>query len=188
MPRASMKQSENTLPTVALVGRVNVGKSTLFNRLIEEQKALVSDIPGTTRTNNIGKILWKGRYIRLIDTGGLKFEETLPLEEAIIRQTAWALEKADIIIFVTDATTGIIPEERELAKRLREAKKPVILVANKVDKTSQEANLHSREYQSLGFGSPIPVSGANGRNVGDFLDHFYTILQKGNRRPKIATT
>src|SRR3989339_192316 len=90
------------LPTVALVGRVNVGKSTIFNRLTEKNQALVSDIPGTTRTRNIGLVNWRGKNFRLIDTGGLTFSDDIPLEKEIIAQTQLALKESDIILFVVD--------------------------------------------------------------------------------------
>src|SRR3990167_6581602 len=129
-----VRQTTQILPTVALIGRVNVGKSTLFNRLIEEHKALVSDTPGTTRTSNEGIVLWRGKQFKIIDTGGLRFEDNVPLEQDIIAQSERAMKLADVVVFVTDAQTGVLPQEKELAKRLRRVKvKPVILVANKVD-------------------------------------------------------
>ena len=175
------------LPTLALVGRVNVGKSTLFNRLIEKNQAIVSDIAGTTRTNNEGLVLWRGKYFRIIDTGGLTFENTLAFEEDIIRQVDRALTKADLIIFVTDAQVGILPQEKELAKRLRRlSKKTVLLVANKVDKGQIEAHIHNPEWQKLGLGIPFPISAVNGRNLGDFLDVVFKTLKKGSKNPKIV--
>ncbi len=174
----------HNLPVIALVGRVNVGKSTLFNRLIEEQKAIVSDIPGTTRTNNEGVILWRGKYIRIIDTGGLTFLESVPLEADIIKQTERAMEEADVIVFVTDGETGILPQEKELTRRLRKLDKPVVLLANKVDTNDDELNVMSPEWLSLGLGLPCPVSAVNGRNVGNFLDEIFSLLAKSKRRPK----
>lgn len=173
------------LPVVALVGRVNVGKSTLFNRLIEEQKALVSTIPGTTRTPNEGVVLWRGKTVRLIDTGGVTFRDAIPLEEDIRLQTERAMREADLIVFVADAETGIVADDREFAKALQKTKKPVILVANKADRGRDETNLTDREWYSLGFNAPIPLSAASGRRVGDFLDVVYTALGKSKRRPKV---
>jgi GTP-binding protein len=183
MTTPAIQQKEH-LPVVALVGRVNVGKSTLFNRLIEEHKAIVSDIPGTTRTRNIGIVLWQGREFRLVDTGGLTFAEGVPLEDDIIKQTEAAVEQADIVVLVTDAHIGIMPAERMLAKRLRRmTKKPIVLVVNKVDKNSQAAALTEREYRSLGLGAAFPISGSNGRNVGDFLDHLFALLKQNEQTP-----
>lgn len=176
---------DTRLPIIALVGRVNVGKSTLFNRLIEEQKAIVSDIPGTTRTNNEGVMIWRGNAIGLVDTGGLTFDESVPLEKDIIEQSKRATAEADVILFITDAHTGILPQERELAKLIRKtAKKPVILVANKVDNTRYENEMSIQEFKTLGFGAPFPVSASSGRNLGDLLDLIYKKLHSAKRRPK----
>jgi GTP-binding protein len=109
---------DQDLPVVALVGRVNVGKSTLFNKILEENKAIVSDIAGTTRTRNIGTATWRGKNFSLVDTGGLTFSEGIDLEDEIIKQTEIAIAEADLILFVTDVQTGILPQERELSKRL----------------------------------------------------------------------
>lgn len=186
---------EQNLPVVALVGRVNVGKSTLFNKITETKKALVSDIPGTTRTRNTGVVTWRGKNFLLVDTGGLTFDESVPLEEDIIRQTELALAEADLVVFVTDIQSGILPQERELAKRLLKSakggpalggknRKPVLLLANKADNITFFPVIHDSEWLRLGFGTPLPVSGANGTNVGDVLDAIYTSLNKLKRRPK----
>ena len=114
---------DQDLPTVALVGRVNVGKSTLFNRMLEENKAIVSDIPGTTRTRNIGLVTWRGKNFTLVDTGGITFSEDIELEDEIVKQTELAIKESDLIIFVVDAQTGLLPQEREIAKRLIKNKK-----------------------------------------------------------------
>lgn len=181
----NVRQTTQTLPTVALIGRVNVGKSTLFNRLIEEHKALVSDTPGTTRTSNEGIVLWRGKQFKLVDTGGLRFEDDVPLEKDIVIQSERAMKLADVVVFVTDAQTGVLPQEKELAKRLRRIKvKPVLLVANKVDTTKIEKQLTEPEWYKLGLGEPIPVSASNSRNVGDFLDQLYYLLEEGERKPQ----
>lgn len=186
MPTPAVKK-DDALPVVALVGRVNVGKSTLFNTLTEQQKAIVSKTPGTTRTSNEGVITWRGKQCRLIDTGGLTFEESVPLEEDILHQSELALEQADAIVFVTDAQDGILPQEKELAKRLRKIKeKKVLLVANKADSPRQEMNLTTGEWDALACGEPIPISATNGRGTGDFLDTLFSLLHKQSRRPKKA--
>lgn len=175
------------LPGVALVGRVNVGKSSLFNRILEEQQAIVSNIPGTTRTSNVGIASWRGKQFRLIDTGGLTFSEDVPLEDDIIKQTELALREADVIVMVTDVQSGILPQERELAKRLRSAmgkKKPIIVIGNKADTLALHTRVFDPEWQSLQLGEVIPVSAANGSNVGEFLDVVYKKLAKAPRRPK----
>ncbi|MEK7097956.1 MAG: GTPase, partial [Patescibacteria group bacterium] len=152
------------LPVIALVGRVNVGKSTLFNRLTETNKALVSSIPGTTRTRNVGLAIWRGKHVRVVDTGGLTFSEDVPLEEDIIKQTQAALKEADVIIFVTDIKEGLLPQEKELAKLLKSKKKncPVIFVANKADSPVDRSLKYERDWLKLGLGEPMAISAENG--------------------------
>jgi len=165
------------VPTIALVGRVNVGKSTLFNKLIEDQRAIISDVPGTTRTSNEGLMVWRGEHVRIIDTGGLTFTDDVPLEEDIMVQSERAMKEADLILFVTDAKEGILPQERELAKRMRRIiVKPVLLVANKVDNKRIANTLTDESWYKLGLGEPVPISATNGRNIGDLLDQIFTIL------------
>jgi len=179
----------DNLPVVALVGRVNVGKSTIFNKMIEDSKAIVSDIPGTTRTSNEGIVLWRGKYIRLVDTGGLTFEDGVELEEDILKQSKRAMKEADIILFVIDAKTDILPQEKELAKYMRRIiTKPVILIANKVDNKRAESELLSGDWHKLGMGEPFAISAANGRSVGDLLDRLFSLLSKSKRRPKKKDT
>jgi GTP-binding protein len=176
------------LPTIALIGRVNVGKSTLFNKIIEENLALVSNIAGTTRTRNIGIAAWRGRQFRLVDTGGLTFSEDVPLEDDIIKQTEIALAEADIILFVVDIRSGLLPQEREIARRLvkQYKTKPVILVANKADSQTIHHLVYEREWRQLGLGEPFPVSAANGSKIGDLLDKMYKELGKIKKNPKRA--
>src|SRR3989338_8456350 len=109
MPRPAERHTDN-LPTVALIGSVNVGKSTLFNRLIEQHKAIVSNIPGTTRTSNVDAVLWRGKTFRLVDTGGLTFTDRVPLEADILAQSERAVKDADVIVFVADAVDGVLPQ------------------------------------------------------------------------------
>jgi len=177
---------DQELPTVALVGRVNVGKSSLFNRIVEQRQALVSDIPGTTRTRNVATASWRGKNFRLIDTGGLTFSEDVPLEDDIIKQTEIALQEADLIVFVTDIQAGLLPQERELAKKLlkKSKDKPIILVANKADSITSHTAIYDKEWRTLGLGEPLPVSASNGSNVGDLLDLIYSGFNKLSRRPK----
>lgn len=177
---------EHKLPTIALVGRVNVGKSTLFNKITETAHALVSDIPGTTRTRNVGVASWRGKQFSLIDTGGLTFDESVPLEKEIIAQTELAMQEADLVVFVVDIQDELLPQEKELARYLRQKQKgkPVILLANKADNASFRMRVHDKEWLNLGLGEPIPVSAGNGSNVGDFLDIVYKKLGKMKVRPK----
>ncbi|MDD2758297.1 MAG: ribosome biogenesis GTPase Der [Patescibacteria group bacterium] len=175
------------LPTAALVGRVNVGKSTLFNRLTESSHALVSPVPGTTRTRNIGTVAWRGKNFQLVDTGGLTFDDTVPLEKNIIEQTEIAVKSADLIIFVVDLQDELLPQEKELAKKLFKkygGKKPIILVGNKADSAADRSRVFDPQWKKLGLGEPIPVSAINGSNTGDLLDALYKHLGKLKKRPK----
>lgn len=177
---------DQNLPTVALVGRVNVGKSSLFNKIVEQRQALVSSIAGTTRTRNVATALWRGKNFRLIDTGGLTFSEDVPLEEDIIKQTELAINEADVVVLVVDIQTGLLPQERELARRLLKniKNKPIIFVANKADNRAWLAHVHDREWLKLGFGEPLAISASNGLGVGDLLDEMYKGMNKSKRRPK----
>lgn len=185
-------QHTRNLPTAVIIGRANVGKSSLFNRLIEDSKALVSNVAGTTRTNNEGEVLWRGKNIRIIDTGGQDTAENEFFAEQILAQAESALQLADVIVFVADAKVGVLPQEKELVKKIRryvgDKKIPIILVANKCDKPKFELELNNSEWRGLGLGVPLPVSAASGRGVGDFLDVLYTTMAKKNKRPKIVLT
>ncbi len=173
------------LPIVALVGRVNVGKSTLFNRILGKDYAIVSDIPGTTRTRNISPVCWRGNNFLLVDTGGLTFSDDVPLEADIIKQTEQAVKEADVIVLMVDIREGLLPQEKELAKRLRKFQdKTIILAANKADNPNWRLAAHNAEWRKLGLGEPFPLSAANGSGVGDLLDLIYGHLRKTKRRPK----
>jgi len=177
------KITDLKIPTIALVGRVNAGKSTLFNKITETNDALVSEIPGTTRTRNINIATWRGKNFRIIDTGGLTFTEDIPLEDDIIKQTEIAIKEADLIIFVTDIQEGLLPQEKEIVKLIA-GKKPILFVANKADTNSWRTNVHEKEWLRLGLGEPIPVSAINGSGLGDLLDKIFTELNKLKIRPK----
>ncbi len=178
--------TDSTLPTVALVGRVNVGKSTLFNRLTESDKAIVSAVAGTTRTRNIATVDWRGKNFRLVDTGGLTFDENVPLENDIIKQTEIAVAEANLVIFVVDVSEGLLPQEKELARKLRTKykNKPLLLVANKADNENLRLQIHNKEWLSLGLKEPIPVSAQNGSGTGDLLDKIFSVLTKTKKNPK----
>lgn len=177
---------DQDLPTVALVGRVNVGKSTLFNRMLEENKAIVSDIAGTTRTRNIGHVTWRGKNFTLVDTGGLTFSDDVELEDEIVKQTKLAIAEADLIIFVTDIQAGVLPQERELAKLLIKEKNKIIFVGNKADSDRMRLEAHNAEWLKLGLGEPFAISAANGSNVGNLLDTVFKRLSKTSKKPKKA--
>ncbi len=153
---------------VAIVGRPNVGKSTLFNRLTETKQAIISDEAGTTRDRQYGRCQWCGKEFSLVDTGGWVRNSDDVFEEAICDQVTLALEEADVILFVVDAMNGLTDLDMEMASMLRRSKKPVLVVANKVD--VYEAQYGTAEFYSLGLGDMYCISAANGSGTGDLLD------------------
>ena len=153
---------------VAIVGRPNVGKSTLFNRLTESRRAIVDDTAGTTRDRQYGKVDWNGKEFSIVDTGGWVVNSDDIFEGEINKQVQVAIEQADEILFVVDAMNGVTDLDDRVAEILRRSKKPVILVANKVDSNDWLYNVP--EFYSLGLGEPYPVSAVNGFGTGDLLD------------------
>lgn len=156
------------LPLVAVVGRPNVGKSTLVNRVVARGEAIVEKVPGVTRDRNYFTASWRGRDFRIVDTGGLDPVSEEDLTRAIGRQAMAAVREADLVLMLVDAVEGVTPLDQEVAQELRKTGKPVMLVANKVDNASRERE--AVEWYSLGLGDPWPVSAMHGRNVGDLLD------------------
>jgi GTP-binding protein len=157
-----------SLPVVAIVGRPNVGKSTLFNRLVGERLAIVEDIPGTTRDRVYATADWNGRDFRVVDTGGLELEPGTPIESSVQDQARVAVEEADLILFVVDAHAGLAPLDHEVADRLRRTSKPTILVVNKADNPRREQE--AAEFYALGFDPSISISAQHGRSTGDLAD------------------
>ena len=153
---------------VAIVGRPNVGKSTLFNRLIGERIAIVEDIPGTTRDRIYATTEWRAREFSMIDTGGLDAPRVGEIEAAVRRQAQAAIREADVVLFIVDAQSGILPVEHDVADLLRRSGKPVLLVANKADSWRGEAQ--SADFYELGLGTPLTVSAIQGIGTGDLLD------------------
>lgn len=164
-------------PSVALVGRKNVGKSSLFNRLIERKQALVSDIPGTTRDVGVGTCLWRGQMLTVLDTGGLDIVKKDQIEVNVRKQALRAAQKAHLIVFVGDAQTGPLSTDVTLAKELRKAGRPVVLVVNKADSASLRREIGD-QWKKLGFGAPIAVSAVTGGGTGDMLDRVFEELGK----------
>ncbi len=159
---------------VAIVGRPNVGKSTLFNRLTQTRQAIVNEEAGTTRDRQYGKAEWTGKEFSLIDTGGWVINSDDVFEEEINKQVQVALDEADVILFVVDVLNGITDLDIEVAKILRRNKKPVIVVANKAD--NFEMHAEAAEFYAFGLGDPFCVSAINGSNSGDLLDKIIEIL------------
>ena len=158
----------SSLPVVAIVGRPNVGKSTLFNRLIGHRLAIISDVAGTTRDRVYGTADWNGRTFTVVDTGGLELDPGTDIEERVQDQARVAVEEADLILFVVDAHAGLAPLDHEVADRLRRADAPVILVVNKGDNPAREAD--AVEFYALGIDPAITISAQHGRNTGDLAD------------------
>lgn len=153
---------------VAIVGRPNVGKSTLFNRLIQKRQAIVDDTSGVTRDRHYGKSEWNGKQFSLIDTGGYVKGSSDIFESEIRKQVQLAIEEADFILFVVDVTSGITPTDNEVANLLRRVNKPVFLIVNKVDNAMREAD--ASEFYSLGLGNYYSLSAINGSGTGEILD------------------
>jgi len=155
------------IPVVALLGRPNVGKSALFNRIVGRDTAIVSDEAGTTRDRHFARADWSGRAFWLVDTGGVADDPKQPMDIEIRRQVGEAIGEADLLLFVVDAIAGVHPSDAHVAELLRTSGKPWILVANKVD-NPRSADYY--EFYSLGLGDPVPVSANNGMGSGDLLD------------------
>ena len=155
-------------PTVAIVGRPNVGKSTLFNRILGGRPAIVSDRPGTTRDRHFGDAEWQGRHFWVVDTGGLVPESEDSMDRAIRQQVDFALAESDVVVFVVDGREGLQPVDSAIAERLRRAGRPVVIAVNKLD--DLERNTAQYDFYQLGFGDPFGVSAAVGKGSGDLLD------------------
>jgi len=157
------------IPVVAIVGRPNVGKSQLFNRLAGSDSAIVSEEAGTTRDRHFARAEWGGRAFWLVDTGGLTDDTSVPMDVEIQKQVMQAISEADLMLLVVDAKTGLHPQDQRVVDLLRDSRKPWLLVANKVD---DPRSTDFYEFYNLGAGDPIPVSAINGKNSGDLLDEI----------------
>lgn len=163
---------------VAIVGRPNVGKSTIFNRMIGERKSIVEDSPGVTRDRIYGKAQWLTKDFRLIDTGGIQIADQ-PFRDEIHMQVEIAIDEADCIVFLTSGREGVTSDDEYIARMLQRTDKPVILAVNKIDDFSMNDNIY--EFYSLGLGDPIAVSGAHGIGIGDVLDAVVNTFPKNKR-------
>ena len=167
-PQEEVEEPQELIGSVAIVGYPNVGKSTLVNRLTSTRTAVVHETPGVTRDRKELVCEWNGKRFLLVDTGGIDIADPSPITRSIAEQARAAIQQADLVLFVTDARAGVTPGDEELAAILRAAKKPVILVANKIDDPSAEA--HALEFHRLGLGDPVPLSAMHGHATGDLLD------------------
>lgn len=173
------------LPVVSIVGRPNVGKSTIFNRLVGSRKAIVDDQYGVTRDRHYGESVWNGRKFNIIDTGGYLPDETDVMIAGIREQVHIAIEESDVILFVVDTKGGITSLDQAVAQLLREQEKPVLLVPNKAD--NDERTLNATEFYALGFQELHPISAINGRGTGDLLDELVEHLPEEREEHKTET-
>ncbi len=169
------------LPVVSIVGRPNVGKSTLFNRLIGSRKAIVDDQYGVTRDRHYGDSYWNGREFTVIDTGGYLPDEADVMVAGIREQVHIALEESDVVLFVVDSAGGVTSLDNSVAQVLRQQKKPVLLVANKAD--NDERALNATEFYALGFDELFPVSAISGRGTGELMDRLVDLLPAKREDP-----
>ncbi len=161
---------------VAIVGRPNVGKSTLFNRIIGYRRAIVNDMPGVTRDRHYANAEWAGKHFTLVDTGGFVPASEDVFEAAIREQVSIAIQEADGILFVVDAHDGVVPSDRDIAETLRRSEKPVFLIVNKADNEKVESTVG--DFYSLGLGDPYPTSALLGRKIGDLLDSITNAISE----------
>ena len=164
-----------SLGVVAIIGSPNVGKSTIFNRIIGHRRSIIDDQPGVTRDRLYETASWLDRDFRIVDTGGIEIANR-PFQEQIRMQAQLAMDEADVVIFVTDAKKGVTNDDRLVAKMLFKTNKPVILAVNKVDNRDMLYNVN--DFYSLGLGEPIPTSGEHGIGIGDILDKIVKVLPK----------
>jgi len=162
------------LPVVAIVGRQNVGKSTLLNRLTGRRLAIVEDLPGTTRDRVLAEVTWQGVPFAVVDTGGLEIKPRSGLSQMVKAQAEVAIAEADLILFLVSVKEGLTADDLEIADQLRRAGKPIILVANKADNARLEANVV--EFYQMGFGDPLPLSSYHGRGTEALLDRITALL------------
>ena len=167
-------------PVVAIIGRPNVGKSSLFNRIIGTDSAIVDDEAGTTRDRHFAAAEWGGRQFWLVDTGGLRDDPAVPMDREIRRQVEVAIDEADLMMLVLDATAGLHPSDGKIVAMLRASGKPWLVVANNVE---DSRNIDVVELYKLGAGDPIPVSALNGKNSGDLLDELVKRLPARDASP-----
>lgn len=173
------EETRSSVPVVAIIGRPNVGKSMLFNRLTGSRKAVVDDESGVTRDRNYLETEWNGRHFLLVDTGGLVPRDEEGISGMVRVQAESAIDEADAIIFVVDRETGPVGVDQEIASQLRHATKPVVLAVNKVDSGKSEQDVH--DFHGLGLGEPHPVSALHGRGTGDLLDRVVETIPAAPR-------
>src|SRR5215203_6255501 len=168
------------LPLVAIIGRPNVGKSTLFNRLTQTRKSIVGDEPGITRDRIYGEVEWKARKFELVDTGGIVPDDEAIIPANIFKQASFAIEKAQAIIWVVDARAGVTPLDEEISVYLRNIGKPIFIAANKAE--SRKVEDEAAEFYQFGF-ELAPLSAEHGTSIGDLLDKVFAALEFEDEEP-----
>src|SRR6266498_607005 len=174
------------LPLIAIVWRPNVGKSTIFNRLTGERKAIVGDEPGITRDRIYGEVDWSGKQFAIVDTGGIVPDDDAEIPSNILKQAGMAIEESCALIWVVDARSGITPLDEELAKVLRQTGKPVLVVANKVD--ASKLQTEATEFYRFGFAEVFPVSAEQGLGIGELLDGVLAHLNSDYQEQEAGDT
>ncbi|HEU4683817.1 MAG TPA: ribosome biogenesis GTPase Der, partial [Nitrospira sp.] len=181
-PSALNPQSSALLPTVAIIGRPNVGKSTLFNRILGSRTAIVDDVPGVTRDRNYADASYRNRGFRLVDTGGLDPSASDGMLALIKRQSELAIAEADVLILVMDGRTGLTPADEEIVRVLRGTTKPLFVAVNKID--TPKADSLIADFYRLGFDNLYPVSAEHGIGVAELLDGLYPLLPPEEVQPE----
>ncbi len=181
MPKAHQAETSARIPTVAIVGRPNVGKSTLFNRILGRRRAIVGDEPGITRDRIYGEAEWAGRRLRIIDTGGILPEDKQLIPTEIFRQARKALNEADAILMVVDGRSELAAPDMELARLLQRTGKPLLLAVNKIDTGAQEP--YAEEFRRLGIKNLVPVSAEHGGGVAELLEELIDLLPEQFQQP-----
>ncbi|MFH1015997.1 MAG: ribosome biogenesis GTPase Der, partial [Chloroflexota bacterium] len=161
-------------PMVAIVGRQNVGKSTLLNRVVGKPLAIVEDLPGTTRDRLFANVSWGGVEFVLVDTGGLEMESRSTISQRVQAQVGTAIAEADVILFLADVQDGVVPLDLQIAGRLRKTNKPIVLAVNKADNLKLENQ--AVDFYQLGLGEPVPISAYHGKGTAELLDKIIALL------------
>ena len=174
------------LPLVAIIGRANVGKSTLFNRLILKRKSIVNDTPGVTRDRIYEQSDWLGRFFTVVDTGGVDVDGVNEIEDQVVEQALMAQSEADAIIFVADKNMGLTPQDREVVDRIRKSGKPFFLAVNKVDHAKHELELS--DFAGVGVDTVYPISAEHGHGVADMLDALVAVFPEEEDIPPVDDT
>ncbi|MBU2566711.1 ribosome biogenesis GTPase Der [Patescibacteria group bacterium] len=178
-----MNPRKTKTPLVAIVGRANVGKSTFWNKLSETSQAITSGKPHTTRDRNYATCLWRGKIINIVDTGGMDSEMDTTIGQGIRKQAEQAIKQANLVLFLVDSKTGVMPQDLEFAEFVRKTNPHFILIANKADKRANLGESISKELWQLRLGDPLTMSAISGRGVGDVLDEVYKKLEEIHKPP-----